>query len=97
MSSDDASNGTPPQDEQQSEMMRSFAAAQRAAEQAPGSDDAWDHLEDLADKLQKPAPVAQLYRDALENKLAPDVFRTCLLYTSPSPRDRTRSRMPSSA
>ena len=23
--------------------------------------------------------------------------RTCLLYTSPSPRDRTRSRMPSSA
>ena len=25
------------------------------------------------------------------------VFNTCLLYTSPSPRDRTRSRMPSSA
>ena len=25
------------------------------------------------------------------------VFRACLLYTSPSPRDRTRSRMPSSA
>ena len=25
------------------------------------------------------------------------VVRTCLLYTSPSPRDRTRSRMPSSA
>ena len=24
-------------------------------------------------------------------------FRPCLLYTSPSPRDRTRSRMPSSA
>ena len=24
-------------------------------------------------------------------------IRTCLLYTSPSPRDRTRSRMPSSA
>ena len=24
-------------------------------------------------------------------------FATCLLYTSPSPRDRTRSRMPSSA
>ena len=24
-------------------------------------------------------------------------FPTCLLYTSPSPRDRTRSRMPSSA
>ena len=29
-----------------------------------------------------------------------DIFKTawpCLLYTSPSPRDRTRSRMPSSA
>ena len=25
------------------------------------------------------------------------VFLSCLLYTSPSPRDRTRSRMPSSA
>ena len=25
------------------------------------------------------------------------IFGTCLLYTSPSPRDRTRSRMPSSA
>ena len=24
-------------------------------------------------------------------------FKPCLLYTSPSPRDRTRSRMPSSA
>ena len=27
----------------------------------------------------------------------PDEYFTCLLYTSPSPRDRTRSRMPSSA
>ena len=27
----------------------------------------------------------------------PAVFTRCLLYTSPSPRDRTRSRMPSSA
>ena len=26
-----------------------------------------------------------------------DIAHTCLLYTSPSPRDRTRSRMPSSA
>ena len=25
------------------------------------------------------------------------LFEVCLLYTSPSPRDRTRSRMPSSA
>ena len=26
-----------------------------------------------------------------------NIFKDCLLYTSPSPRDRTRSRMPSSA
>ena len=26
-----------------------------------------------------------------------EIIRDCLLYTSPSPRDRTRSRMPSSA
>ena len=26
-----------------------------------------------------------------------DDYKNCLLYTSPSPRDRTRSRMPSSA
>ena len=26
-----------------------------------------------------------------------ELFNNCLLYTSPSPRDRTRSRMPSSA
>ena len=30
-------------------------------------------------------------------KMAEDAINTCLLYTSPSPRDRTRSRMPSSA
>ena len=27
----------------------------------------------------------------------PAIMNACLLYTSPSPRDRTRSRMPSSA
>ena len=32
-----------------------------------------------------------------EPKLAILMFRSCLLYTSPSPRDRIRSRMPSSA
>ena len=34
--------------------------------------------------------------DAYEGSLLA-VLKTCLLYTSPSPRDRTRSRMPSSA
>ena len=30
-------------------------------------------------------------------KIQSELAMTCLLYTSPSPRDRTRSRMPSSA
>ena len=33
--------------------------------------------------------------DSIDGKIAKVLF--CLLYTSPSPRDRTRSRMPSSA
>ena len=31
------------------------------------------------------------------NGYGDEEFNPCLLYTSPSPRDRTRSRMPSSA
>ena len=43
---------------------------------------------------------AQARAQLRSGELSPlDVLRapTCLLYTSPSPRDRTRSRMPSSA
>ena len=35
--------------------------------------------------------------DNIDRTIAVNNFATCLLYTSPSPRDRTRSRMPSSA
>mgnify|MGYP003377280722 CR=1 FL=1 len=38
------------------------------------------------------AEVTEERQDSLR-----DLFWLCLLYTSPSPRDRTRSRMPSSA
>ena len=44
--------------------------------------------------IQRADPHIGLLHRATE-KLAET--RTCLLYTSPSPRDRTRSRMPSSA
>ena len=37
----------------------------------------------------------KLYR--LVSKARPDLLHACLLYTSPSPRDMRRSRMPSSA
>ena len=33
----------------------------------------------------------------MERIVLSGVYKNCLLYTSPSPRDRTRSRMPSSA
>ena len=38
-------------------------------------------------------PVTRPMKDNVREAL----FNFCLLYTSPSPRDRTRSRMPSSA
>ena len=38
------------------------------------------------------AAIAEMFNDRNSN-----IDRSCLLYTSPSPRDRTRSRMPSSA
>ena len=44
--------------------------------------------------------VKVLRREGLRVSLVnsnPATIMTCLLYTSPSPRDRTRSRMPSSA
>ena len=44
-----------------------------------------------ANKLQIRNAVEQMY-----NVVVTDV-NTCLLYTSPSPRDRSLSRMPSSA
>ena len=40
---------------------------------------------------------AQMYFKLNEYKYLKWVHDICLLYTSPSPRDRTRSRMPSSA
>ena len=45
-------------------------------------------------KLWRPSPLVRAHR--LEKALGTPA-RICLLYTSPSPRDRTRSRMPSSA
>src|SRR5665811_2099983 len=44
--------------------------------------------------------VARIYdpgRAEIYQRLGIPTVGTCLLYTSPSPRDRTRSRMPSSA
>ena len=50
------------------------------------------HFMVRGDLFQKP-----LYRALLMSLHMIPMYRFCLLYTSPSPRDRTRSRMPSSA
>ena len=42
-------------------------------------------------------PQSPLYQRSVYFDLNEYTIQTCLLYTSPSPRDRTRSRMPSSA
>ena len=47
----------------------------------------------LGDELDSPRGRIYLIKDMLEN----DRPATCLLYTSPSPRDLSTSRMPSSA
>ena len=41
--------------------------------------------------------VDNIYLDGLKSMGDSGTYGTCLLYTSPGPRDRTRSRMPSSA
>ena len=47
-------------------------------------------VSELKRKLNKPG-------SDLEKSIVGRKINNCLLYTSPSPRDRTRSRMPSSA
>src|SRR5665213_3059619 len=45
----------------------------------------------------KMANNGRCWGDGFQNGAVEAVFPTCLLYTSPSPRDRQKSRMPSSA
>ena len=59
------------------------------------------HGEEEAEVLFRPLAKLVCIIDAVRNIINPkeklDISKSCLLYTSPSPRDRTRSRMPSSA
>ena len=67
-----------------------------------------ENAEDLLNQDVHPTIIVDAYRKATkqagaflaeiaESTRPPNTPNTCLLYTSPSPRDRTRSRMPSSA
>ena len=55
----------------------------------------------LQNRFKTGLDIAQFTADIMRKDMAEydaDTSKyTCLLYTSPSPRDRTRSRMPSSA
>ena len=55
-------------------------------------DDSDDAIEQASGRT-----VAGYFRDHGEADFRDGEFRVCLLYTSPSPRDRQKSRMPSSA
>eukprot|EP00656_Telonema_subtile_P043542 TRINITY_DN4988_c0_g1_i6.p1 TRINITY_DN4988_c0_g1~~TRINITY_DN4988_c0_g1_i6.p1 ORF type:complete len:157 (-),score=23.23 TRINITY_DN4988_c0_g1_i6:43-513(-) len=71
-------------------------AVSRAPQEAVQAYGGVQHLADVGELQRKITAAVASTRtgvvvDAMEHAL------TCLLYTSPSPRDRTRSRMPSSA
>ena len=51
----------------------------------------------LAASKSATVPVLELRDGRVIEESLDIMFWACLLYTSPSPRDRTRSRMPSSA
>ena len=56
------------------------------------------HLEMVHYNVQLQCGIEMAYDRIAEMKTGEGkTLTTCLLYTSPSPRDRTRSRMPSSA
>ena len=57
----------------------------------------WSHLKGLLDDIIDKQSQSQRTRAALQNAQKQHQENTCLLYTSPSPRDRQKSRMPSSA
>ena len=55
-------------------------------------------MREVVSEAENPVMLYSVGKDsAVMLHLAKKAFYPCLLYTSPSPRDRTRSRMPSSA
>ena len=57
----------------------------------------WIHLKSLRQMKTGYGPVIRELLAEAENERMHLMFFICLLYTSPSPRDATLSRMPSSA
>ena len=55
------------------------------------------HMEQDEDETLKSFRACKKILEKLFEEHGGTIFNTCLLYTSPSPRDRQKSRMPSSA
>ena len=53
----------------------------------------------IAESISEPTMIEGRLQwvDPQQTSLDPSILKPCLLYTSPSPRDREKSRMPSSA
>ena len=47
--------------------------------------------------IQAPDPIGWVSKQLIGFEIKDIWYKVCLLYTSPSPRDRQKSRMPSSA
>ena len=77
------------------EISRQFVLSSKAV---PGANMAavFSRLREKAEDFAESYGVAKAYNN-LEEMLASSEIDICLLYTSPSPRDATLSRMPSSA
>ena len=57
-----------------------------------------DNIADDEEKLEvKEIKFKQFKKDFSQKNFGNPIVKNCLLYTSPSPRDRQKSRMPSSA
>ena len=56
----------------------------------------YEHLHKLSRERYNTSYIAGLTSEQRSEIIA-DTYKACLLYTSPSPRDRQKSRMPSSA
>ena len=54
-------------------------------------------IDGRVDKIHQPSREELIMTIRTKEGAQKLMFSTCLLYTSPSPRDRTRYRMPSSA
>ena len=54
-------------------------------------------LTDVQEEIMDALLYIEAAKRCLQDEVEECMLKSCLLYTSPSPRDRTRSRMPSSA